>query len=115
MIDLSKYIGKNHDEYDCYGLFRAIQAENGVELPSFEPNNDRKEVNEQIDVEKFARYKKLEKPELYCAVVMYDAGIPCHIACYIGEGKIIHSTSKRGVTIDDLDMNEVEGFYGVRK
>lgn len=114
-LDFRKYIGKPHSEYDCYGLFRAIQADFGIDLPSFEPNDDRHAVSEQIDMEKLARYKRLKEPELLCAVVMYDAGVPSHIACYIGDGKIIHSTSARGVTIDDLDMNKVEGFYGVRQ
>lgn len=114
-LDFSRYIGKSHDEYDCYGLFRAIQADFGIDLPYFAPNNNRQEVSEQIAMETFARYKKLDKPELLCAVIMYDAGIPSHIACYIGDGKIIHSTSARGVTIDDLDMRDVEGFYGVRQ
>ncbi len=113
-LDFSKYIGKSHKEYNCYDLFRAIQANFGVQLPSFEYTDNRHEVNEQIDLELLARYKKLDKPELFCGVVMYDGGIPCHIACYIGDGKIIHSTSARGVTIDDLDMSKVEGFYGVK-
>lgn len=114
-LDFSKYIGKSHDEYNCYDLFRAIQSNFGIKLPEFEYNKDRHAVSEQIDMELLARYKRLEEPELFCGVVMYDAGIPCHIACYIGDGKIIHSTSARGVTIDDLDMKEVEGFYGVRQ
>lgn len=115
MIDLSKYIGKTHAEYDCYGLFRAIQIELGYDLPSFEPDSDRRSAKNKVDIELFNRYVRLDEPELYCGVVMYNAGIPSHIACYIGEGKIIHSTTSRGVTIDDLDMKEVEGFYGVKK
>lgn len=115
MIDLSKYVGKSHSEYDCYGLFRAIQAELGYDLPSFEPDQDRRSAKKKVDVELLARYKRLDVPEMYCGVVMYNCGVPSHIACYIGEGKIIHSTKSRGVTIDDLDMRDVEGFYGVRK
>lgn len=114
MIDLSKYVGKTHAEYNCYELFRAIQAEIGNDLPSFEMDSDRHSVKDKVDLELLARYKRLEEPEMYCGVVMYNAGVPSHIACYIGNGKIIHSTTARGVTIDDLDMREVEGFYGVR-
>ena len=115
MIDLSKYIGKNYEEYDCYSLFRAIQKELGYDLPEFKRCSNPYAVAVDAELEKLTRYVRLDKPEMYCAVLMYNHGIPSHIACYVGDGRIIHSTSERGVCIDDLNMSEVEGFYGVRQ
>lgn len=114
MIDVSKYVGKKFSEYTCYGLFRAIQHDLGHELPDFHGGTP-KENAEQIEIESFRRYKRLDKPVEGCGVVIYDCGIPCHIATYIGEGKIIHSTSATGVIITDLSDEKVEGFYGVRE
>lgn len=114
MMDVKKYIGKTYAEYTCYGLFRAIQADLGNNLPDYTAGTPRKN-SEQIELELLARYKKLDKPEEGCGVVIYDCGLPCHIATYIGEGKIVHSKKDTGVVITDLSLEKVYGYYGVRK
>lgn len=114
MMNVSKYIGKKFSEYNCYQLFRAIQHELGHELPDFGYGTPKQNA-ENVELETLRRYKRLEKPVEGCGVVIYDCGLPCHIATYIGEGKIIHSTESTGVIISDLIEEKVEGFYGVRE
>lgn len=114
MIDVSKYIGKSYKEYTCYGLFRAIQADLGYDLPDYEAGTPCKNA-EKIELELLHKYEKLEQPVEGCGVVIYDCGFPCHIALYIGEGKIIHSKKDTGVVITDLSQEKVYGYYGVRQ
>jgi len=114
MIDYNKYIGKKFSEYNCYDLFRAIQAELGHDLPDYSRGTPRENA-EQVEMELLARYKRLEQAVYGCAVIMYDSGYPSHVATYIGEGRIIHSTAATGVIISDLSLEQVEGFYGVRE
>lgn len=114
MLDVKKYIGKPYKEYTCYGLFRAIQADLGNLLPEYEASTPRKNA-EKIELELLERYKRLENPVEGCGVVIYDCGLPCHIATYIGEGKIVHSKTDTGVVITDLSQEKIFGYYGVRK
>ena len=114
MLDVKKYIGKSYTEYTCYGLFRAIQADLGYDLPDYDAGTPRQNA-EKIEMEALSKYVKLDKAVEGCGVIIYDCGLPCHVATYIGEGKIIHSKKDTGVVITDLALEKVYGYYGVRK
>jgi len=116
-IDVKKYIGRDYSDIDCYSLFLSIEKDLGYKLPDLRKSaKNRVERQKEIaEGKKNACFKKVDKPVIGCAVIMYHNDIPQHIGVYIGNNKVIHSTVDRGVVIEELRTLQIEGFYKVAK
>lgn len=102
------------DGFDCYGLVIEVLRRNGKELPdlyykSLKVNND---FVMQFDL----HTERIDKPEENCLIEMMSYGQPGHIGVYIGEGLMIHSTTSKGVCIEQVRhySGKIRGYYRVK-
>lgn len=66
------------------------------------------------------RFVECSKDEVPCIVVFKPRlDMITHAGVYLGEGRFIHSTTKKGVCIENLDhplwRNRFQGFYKLRE
>jgi cell wall-associated NlpC family hydrolase len=119
--DYSKYLfyrykanGRGEDGYvDCYGLFLLIEKEMfGRELPDVNGYKcqDRKDLNRNL-LRSLISYpaRRIEEGKEGCGVIMECEGVDSHIGVYIGEGKVIHTSEKRGVVIESVEERHIKG------
>lgn len=100
--------------FDCYGLVIEVLKRNGIDFPDLYYDS----IKETSSVEKELKAvycKKLERPEINCVVEITNFNESSHIGVYIGEGLMIHTTSKTNVVIEPLKHyeNRIKGYYKV--
>lgn len=85
--------GRNKEEgFDCYGLAIEVLKRNGIILEDRIKNPKEGNLN----------LIEIENPEKLC-IIEYDLGFTeSHIAVYIGDGMIIHTTKRYGVVIEPM-------------
>lgn len=111
-----KIHGRDKNGYDCYGLAMEVLKRNGICLPDVPYNCiDERELI-RADIYTKVDYEAVEKPYENCILEIEEKGLPVHVAVYIGEGKIIHSTQNRGVVIEPFRLYErkIRGIYKVK-
>lgn len=133
MIDLKKFIGcpfKNGGRgeidvitrkpfYDCYGLFRAIYREYGIELPDYKISCFATEEIRNRYEKECGKWQRIEQPESPCAVALATSprrpGMVCHFGVYIGNGKFIHTLQKTNSIIstvyDEYWKKKIRGYH----
>lgn len=101
--------------FDCYGLAIEVLRRNGITLKdAFYDNLDiRPELHEQLH--SLIPNERIDKPENCCIIEIEVHGEPLHVAVYIGDGMIIHTTRKTRVVIEPLVhyKNRILGYYKV--
>lgn len=101
--------------FDCYGLAIEVLRRNGITLEdAFYDNLDtRPELHEKLH--SLIPNERIDKPEICCIIEMSVHGEPLHVAVYIGDGMIIHTTKKTGVVIEPLVHYKyrILGYYKV--
>ena len=107
--------GRNKQEgFDCYGLAIEVLKRNGIALQDI--YYDSLKQNEEWWESLNSHFTKIKHPEINCLVeissLSQNRG---HLAVYIGEGLIIHTTVKTGVCIESITRYEhrIEGYYSV--
>ena len=113
-----KVHGRNKKEgFDCYGLAIEVLRRNGIILKDvFYDNLDtRAELHNELHAS--IEHEKIEKPEIICIIELSVHGEPLNVAVYIGDGMMIHTTSKTRVVIEPLVRykNRILGYYKVSK
>ena len=127
MIELNDLIGKpfasepkrayGPDTYSCYGLVWKVYQIFGIEIPFTNISVTAcKEASEQEIMEHAAKYwQQLDKPEVPCGVWIKSTNpdFASHIGTYIGDGKMIHITINRNVTVDRLRdwRHKIIGYF----
>jgi cell wall-associated NlpC family hydrolase len=114
-----KQKGRNETGYDCWGLVMEVMYRiNGTLLPDYGLDYDKPEVAHSkmlIETASF-HWNKLTSPEIGCLVLMKQHPVfTQHVGVYIGDGKFIHASLHKGVTIDRLNdalyRTGIKGFY----
>ncbi|MGM1020332.1 MAG: C40 family peptidase [Bacillota bacterium] len=86
------------DSFDCSSFTQYTFAQNGIELP--------RSSRQQSTVGTFVPRSQLQKGDL----VFFYSPIH-HVAIYMGNGKLLHTFGKGGVTITDLDSGWWNSHY----
>lgn len=111
---------KDGTKYDCWDITKTVFDRYGVNLPEYDfvcseygyveseiANIEQKNVWEKVDKEN----APVPCLILFCPIM----GLRGHVGVYLGDDKFIHSTSKKGVCIEQLNhplwKNRIEGFY----
>lgn len=117
--DFSKLLGTPYAEKDCYGIvvefYRIVF---GIEMKRYydEIPSDRDNAKALI-YSSMGDFKKVEKPEFGDLLLIRLYGIESHIAVYLGEGLMLHSTLHSGCVIERTSRWEklIVGYYRVDK
>lgn len=61
--------------------------------------------------------EKIERPEKDCIISIKSGGKLSHIAIYLGEGMILHTTKATGCVISNIQRfsNSIDGYYRVKE
>lgn len=111
-----KIHGRSKEEgFDCYGLAIEVLRRNGIKMVDvfYDTLDNRKEVHDIIH--NIIPNQKIDKAEENCIIEIDVRGEPLHIGVYIGNGKFIHTTSRKNVVIEPLRLykNKIAGYYKV--
>jgi cell wall-associated NlpC family hydrolase len=112
-------IGTPYDILDCWGVVRTFYLlEYGIDLKEYykEIPSSREQAKDLVYLG-MKDFERVEKPEYGDILLIKLFGIECHIAVYLGRGKILHTQEKTGCMIDNLFKWEktVSGIFRVRK
>jgi len=99
-----KYSGNSRAGTDCSGLTcMAYEKGAGLKLP--------RSSREQADFSRRIKRNDLRPGDLVFFVSRRGGSRINHVAIYIGDNKIIHATSSRGVSVSDLDDKYWSSHY----
>lgn len=92
--------------FDCSGFLQYVFKQNGMTIPRL--------ADEQYLLGKPAKLTELELGDLVFFNT-YDVGVT-HCGIYVGNGRFLHTSSSKGVRIDELSNSYwAPRFYGAKK
>ncbi|MBR1645814.1 MAG: C40 family peptidase [Selenomonadaceae bacterium] len=98
--------GTTPSGFDCSGLLQYVFKMNGVSIPRL--------ADEQYNLGRKASKNQLTAGDLVFFTT-YTSGVS-HCGIYVGDGKFLHASSSRGVTINSLDDEYWRArFVGAKK
>lgn len=99
--------GTSPSGFDCSGFTQYVMKQSGITLP--------RTTTEQYKVGTYVAKGDLQLGDLVFLQNTYRAGIS-HVGIYIGDGKIIHASSSKGVTTSSLSSSYyTKHYYGARR
>jgi len=103
------------EAYDCFGLFAELCRRRGTPIPNHPTPDDLAQREADIHAAAAAEWQPLATPEVGCAVVLRIGPWMSHIGMVLEGGRFVHTSSRRGVTVQRLDAPEwaerIAGFY----
>lgn len=114
VADAKKYLGTPYvwggstpKGFDCSGFVQYVMKQNGISLP--------RTTTEQYKVGTYVAKSDLQPGDLVFLQNTYRAGIS-HVGIYIGDGKMIHASSSKGVVSSSLSTSYyTQHYYGARR
>lgn len=93
--------------FDCSGFVQYVLKQNGISMP--------RTTTEQYQIGTYVTKSALQPGDLVFLQNTYRAGIS-HVGIYIGDGKMIHASSSKGVVTSDLSSSYyTQHYYGSRR
>lgn len=93
--------------FDCSGYVQYVFRQSGISLP--------RTTTEQYQIGTYVSKANLQPGDLVFLQNTYREGIS-HVGIYIGNGKMIHASSSKGVVISDLSTSYyTQHYYGARR
>lgn len=116
----SNLIGLSYETHNCWDI-AVLFYKNvlGLDLSHFHDGSgvpDR-EITRNIIFTRQAEFEKVSVPKFGDIVILKLFGIECHIAIYLGHGKILHTTRTSGSVIDRIEKwkRVVVGYYRAKQ
>lgn len=99
--------GSSPTGFDCSGFTQYVLKQSGIHLP--------RTTELQVQQGTYIDKNQLQKGDLVFLKDTYRSGVS-HVGIYIGEGKMIHASSSKGVTISDLSTSYyVKHYHSARR
>lgn len=99
--------GTTPSGFDCSGFTQFVMKAAGITIP--------RTTTEQYQVGTYVAKSALQPGDLVFLQNTYRSGIS-HVGIYIGDGKMIHASSSKGVTTSSLSSSYyVQHYYGARR
>ena len=113
--DYSKLVGISYFSLNCWELSREFyKLVFGVELKHYymDRPKDRKEYQDIIYTNK-GDFTQVEDPEFGDLILLRIKGLESHIAVYVGDGKLLHTTRNTGSVVDHVSKWKqlIAGYY----
>lgn len=94
--------GSTPSGFDCSGFVQYVFQQSGIRLP--------RTTTEQVKVGTYVSKASLQPGDLVFLQNTYRQGVS-HVGIYIGDGKMIHASSSKGVVISDLSTSYYTQHY----
>lgn len=99
--------GSTPNGFDCSGFVQYVFNRHGITLP--------RTTTEQYRIGSYVSKSNLKIGDLVFLQNTYREGIS-HVGIYVGDGKMIHASSSKGVVISDLSSSYYTNhYYGARR
>ena len=99
--------GSSPSGFDCSGFTQYVFNKHGIALP--------RTTDQQYKVGSYVSRSNLKAGDLVFLQNTYREGIS-HVGIYIGDGKMIHASSSKGIVISDLSSSYyTKHYYGARR
>ena len=99
--------GSTPNGFDCSGYVQYVFKQHGITLP--------RTTTEQYRIGTYVSKSNLKVGDLVFLQNTYREGVS-HVGIYVGDGKMIHASSSKGVVISDLSTSYyVKHYYGARR
>lgn len=99
--------GSSPSGFDCSGFTQYVFNKHGVALP--------RTTDQQYKVGSYVSRSNLKAGDLVFLQNTYREGIS-HVGIYVGDGKMIHASSSKGIVISDLSSSYyTKHYYGARR
>ncbi len=99
--------GTSPKGFDCSGFVQYVFAQNGISLP--------RTTESQVTVGTYISKSDLQLGDLVFLKNTYRTGVS-HVGIYIGDGKMIHASSSKGVTTSSLSTSYyVQHYHSARR
>lgn len=99
--------GTTPNGFDCSGYVQYVFNQSGIKLP--------RTTTEQYKIGTYVPKSSLQPGDLVFLQNTYRAGVS-HVGIYVGDGKMIHASSSKGVVISDLSSSYyTQHYYGARR
>jgi uncharacterized protein YgiM (DUF1202 family) len=99
--------GSTPKGFDCSGFVQYVMNMNGISLP--------RTTTEQYKIGTYVAKSDLQPGDLVFLQNTYRDGIS-HVGIYVGDGKMIHASSSKGVVISSLSTSYYsQHYYGSRR
>jgi uncharacterized protein YgiM (DUF1202 family) len=99
--------GSSPSGFDCSGFTQYVFNKHGIALP--------RTTDQQYKVGSYVSRSNLKVGDLVFLQNTYREGIS-HVGIYVGDGKMIHASSSKGIVISDLSSSYyTKHYYGARR
>jgi cell wall-associated NlpC family hydrolase len=119
MKDFTEFVGVPYEKADCWRLSQLFyQKVFGIELKSYYEHTPRDRSDRQnLIFTNVGEFKKVDKPEFGDLILIRVLGIESHIAVYIGDGMMLHTSEKTGSVLEPIArwQRRIVGFYRTEK
>lgn len=114
--DLSRYIGKDYEAYDCLDLVKDFYlTEFGIKVDNYYEGRrpTAQEAQFLISCNKGSFKKVQGTPEFGDLVTIKIYGIECHVGVVLDSSRFLHSARKIGSNIDRLERYSkmITGYF----
>jgi len=118
--DYSKFIGIPYEKKNCWDLVVSFYQEM-LSIPLYSyyqgPTPPEKIETKNLIYSSMGDFEKISDPKFGDIIIVKLYGIESHIAVYLGDGKMLHTTRGAGSIIDRVARWEkmIVGFYRIKK
>jgi cell wall-associated NlpC family hydrolase len=119
--DFSKLIGTPYKEKDCWGIVvEFYRVALGIELNSYYQDIPKdRDIAKNLIYSSMGDFTLVEAKEAKFGDILLIKlmGVESHIAVYVGEGKMLHSTLHSGCVIESVSRwkHLIVGYYRVNE
>ena len=116
--DFSKLVGVPYADKNCWDIAVEFYKDVlGHDLSSYySGSTPPREVTKNLIFTNRGEFERVEIPQFGDIVILKLFGIECHIAVFVGRGKMLHTTRTSGSIVDRIDKwkHLVVGYYRVK-
>lgn len=113
-FDLAKYIGIEYSDMNCWDLTRLFYRDCfGLDLKHISSDPKDRKATESLIFTNKGEFQKVETPSFGDIILIKIKGIESHIAIYIGNGQMLHTSESTGSVIDQTDRwsKTITGYF----
>ena len=117
--DFSKLVGVPYSEMNCWDIAVVFYKDVlNMDLGNiYSGPTPPRDVTKELIFTNMGGFEKVDSPQFGDIIILKIFGIESHISIYIGNGRMLHTSSSSGSVIDFVSRWEkiIVGFYRVKR